>query len=121
MLGLVQNASLRGVFYRYRADEFPEKHFSDRRDLGFLAQEVEAVLPELVYDDADGFKHVAYARFAPVLAAALGALSTKHEDLLDQHADLAASHAALSEKHADLERRLRDVEAATGRGGRSPL
>ena len=34
-----------------------------------------------VYDDADGFKHVAYGRAAPVLAAALAALAAKHDGL----------------------------------------
>ena len=33
------------------------------------------------YDDADGFKHVAYGRAAPVLAAALAALAAKHDGL----------------------------------------
>ena len=46
-----------------------------------MAQRVEEAFPSLVYDDADGFKHVAYGRAAPVLAAALAALAAKHDGL----------------------------------------
>ena len=39
--------------------------------LGLIAQDVEAVLPELVHDDADGYKHVRYQHLTALLAAAI--------------------------------------------------
>ncbi|GLE09288.1 hypothetical protein PINS_up020897 [Pythium insidiosum] len=65
---------LEGVAYAYRVDEFPSRGFGDRQEIGFLAQEVERVLPEVVTQDSEGFKFVAYARVVPVLVEAL-----KHE------------------------------------------
>lgn len=40
-------------------------------EYGFIAQEVEEVIPEVVSEDAEGFKMVAYARIVPVLTSAL--------------------------------------------------
>jgi hypothetical protein len=39
--------------------------------LGLVAQDVEAVLPELVHDDADGYKHVRYQHLTALLAEAI--------------------------------------------------
>lgn len=73
----ISNASeivsqLRGVEYAYNSDEFPNKFPHDgRRELGFIAQEVERVVPQVVSTAADGFKYVAYARLVPVVVEAL--------------------------------------------------
>jgi hypothetical protein len=39
--------------------------------LGLIAQDVEAVLPELVRDDADGYKHIRYQHLTALLAEAV--------------------------------------------------
>lgn len=44
-----------------------------RRQQGFIAQEVEQVAPEVVAEDGNGYKTVAYSRLVPTLAAALSA------------------------------------------------
>ncbi|ETP02827.1 hypothetical protein F441_20154 [Phytophthora nicotianae CJ01A1] len=65
-------AQLRGVEYAYNSAEFPDKFPHDgQRELGFIAQEVEKVAPQVVSTDADGFKYVAYARLMPVVVEAL--------------------------------------------------
>ncbi len=52
----------------YRSDTFPQRrHFSTAREIGFIAQDVETVLPQVVTTDSDGFKGVAYSRIVPVL------------------------------------------------------
>ena len=47
---------LRGVTFDWKTKEFQERAFSDNRALGFIAQEVEQVLPEVVQTEktADG-------------------------------------------------------------------
>lgn len=45
----------------------------DVRQYGFIAQEVESLIPEVVSEDAQGFKAVAYSRLVPVVASAVGA------------------------------------------------
>ncbi len=38
-----------------------------RREIGFLAQEVETVFPELVYENSEGIKAIDYVKFTPIL------------------------------------------------------
>lgn len=64
-------SKLEGVAYNYRQQAFPEKKFSSERELGFLAQDVERVVPQVVTQNADGFKYVAYARLMPVVVEAV--------------------------------------------------
>jgi hypothetical protein len=61
---------LRGVAYDWRTD-LPGQHFTAQRQIGFIAQEVEQVLPELVYTDTEGYKSVAYVNVVPVLVEAI--------------------------------------------------
>jgi len=51
---------LQSMYFDWRADEFPDRNFGAARSFGLVAQEVEAVLPELVVTDAAGFKAVKY-------------------------------------------------------------
>lgn len=53
----------------------------DKEALGFIAQEVEKVLPELVNTAAD-HKSVAYIQFIPLLLEGMKALMKQNEDLL---------------------------------------
>ena len=49
---------LSGVSYHFNTAAFPTKAFPTQKQYGFLAQEVEKTIPELVYTGADGFKGV---------------------------------------------------------------
>lgn len=71
---------LEGVEYSYRVDEFPEKRFPKEREIGFVAQQVEQVLPHVISEDTKGFKYVAYARIVPVVVEAVKELQqgTQH-------------------------------------------
>ena len=72
------------VYYDWKTTEFPEKKFSDRRQLGFIAQELEQVFPELVHTDKHGFKSVDYAKMSAVLWQALKEQQDKINTLEDQ-------------------------------------
>jgi hypothetical protein len=62
--------TIRGVAYFWRTEEFPEKHFNDRRQVGVIAQEVERHFPEVVDTNKDGYKSVNYpALVAPLIEA----------------------------------------------------
>ena len=52
-------------------DEFPNKGFETSPQVGWIAQEVQAVAPELVHMDEDGYLSVAYGRSAAVIAEAV--------------------------------------------------
>ena len=62
--------SLEGVFYSFKTKEFPDRKFSDRREMGVIAQAVEKIYPEAVTKDKDGFRSVAYSMLiAPLIEA----------------------------------------------------
>ena len=58
---------LRGVSYDWNQAAFPDRNFPDGRQMGFIAQEVEKIFPELVMTDAEGYKSVNYIGIVPVL------------------------------------------------------
>lgn len=63
--------ALRGVEFDWATAEYPDRQFSDRRQLGFIAQEVEQVAPEAVSTDGEGYKYVDYGKLVPLLTEAL--------------------------------------------------
>ena len=69
--GLEKVLGLRGVSYDWRMKEFPNKGFEKGGQIGFIAQEVEEVLPDLVSTDDQGFKSVKYANITAVLVEAI--------------------------------------------------
>ncbi len=88
---------INGVRYDWKQEEFPEKHFSDKNQIGFIAQEIEKIFPEMVFTDEKGFKSVDYARLTPVLVEAIKELNSKNEKL--------------ENKNQKLEGRLDKIEA----------
>jgi hypothetical protein len=62
---------LRGVSYNWRKDEFPDKNFENKEQIGLIAQEVEKIYPQLVDTDALGFKSVQYSKVVALLIEAL--------------------------------------------------
>jgi hypothetical protein len=56
-------------------------YFVRRHDIGVIAQELEAVMPEVVADRADGFKAVKYDRIVALLIEAVKELSAKVDAL----------------------------------------
>ena len=70
---LERTLMLRGVTFEWRRDEFPERHFARGRDIGFVAQEVESIFPELVSTERDGYRSVDYAALTPILVEAIKA------------------------------------------------
>jgi hypothetical protein len=78
---------LRGVSFEWR-ENAPEGRSG--RDLGVIAQEVEAVFPELVHTDEQGFKRVNYmGLIAPLIEAVkeLDARLSRLEHILADHDD----------------------------------
>jgi len=60
-------SQLNGLYYTWKKDAGTDKP----RKLGFIAQEVEKVIPELVKTDSEGMKSVDYVSVVPVLVEAL--------------------------------------------------
>jgi hypothetical protein len=63
--------ALRGVCYEWRREARSELGRDEGSQVGFIGQEVEAVCPELVASDAEGYKSLNYSRLTAVLVEAV--------------------------------------------------
>lgn len=81
---------LRGVRYQMRCNEFPEKKFPEEEQMGFIADEVEKIIPQVVLTDLDGYKHMAYSHLTPVLTESIKELDTRVSELEQQNQRLVA-------------------------------
>lgn len=69
--------TLDAVNYLYKTDEFPKHAFPKTRQIGFIAQAVEKVFPELVMKTPEGHLMVNYANLTPVLTEGVKELSSQ--------------------------------------------
>lgn len=67
-LGIIQN--VRGVYFDWKENPATPRGGSGQQ-VGFIGQEVEKVLPQLVKKDDRGYRAVSYSGFTPVLLEAL--------------------------------------------------
>ncbi len=70
------------VTFDYRADDFPNRNFPRTSQIGWVADEVEKVFPELVTTDESGFRGVAYARSCAVIAQAVKEMRDEYRGML---------------------------------------
>jgi hypothetical protein len=81
---------LRGVAFNWKTDEYPGKGFDAGGHYGVIAQEIEAVLPEVVREGVDGEKSVAYSEIIPVLIESIKQLKTENDGLRQRLAAIEA-------------------------------
>jgi hypothetical protein len=87
---------LRGVHYRWNRNAYPDMKFDDRKHIGFIAQEVEKVLPEVVTADEKGYKGVNYSQITSVLVEAV----KEQQNTID----------SLNNKLRDMEQKLKEMD-----------
>jgi hypothetical protein len=80
--------ALQPVHYFWRSTDFPQHHFGDGRAYGLIAQDVEAVLPELVVTGDDGFKAVDYTKLPLLTIQAVKELQAENESLKQRLTEL---------------------------------
>ncbi|HPQ34173.1 MAG TPA: tail fiber domain-containing protein, partial [Tenuifilaceae bacterium] len=78
---------IRGVRFMFRTDEFVKQGFSEREQIGVIAQELEAVFPELVFTDHEGYKSVAYGKLSAVLLQAIKEQQAEIDELKQAKAE----------------------------------
>jgi hypothetical protein len=57
------------VRYNWNIAAYPSMGFQDRRDIGFIAQQIEPILPEVVFTDSAGYKSVEYGKITSLIVA----------------------------------------------------
>jgi hypothetical protein len=80
---------LRGVNFSWRTDDFPENQFSEKEQVGFIAQEIEKVLPEVISKGSNGYYSVDYAKLTPVLVEAVKSQQKTIDEIKTQNDKLA--------------------------------
>ena len=85
-------STLRAVIGRYKTDD------DIKRRAFLMAQDVQAVLPEAVFEDADGHLLLGYSETIPLLVAAIQELSVKNDALEAANAAFETRLAALEAK-----------------------
>ena len=85
-------STLRAVIGRYKTDD------DSKRRAFLMAQDVQAVLPEAVSEDADGHLLLGYSETIPLLVAAIQELSAKNDALEAANAAFETRLAALEAK-----------------------
>lgn len=103
--------NLRGVTFDWKRDDYPDMNFTQGRQVGFIAQEVEKVLPELVTTDQNGYKSVAYADIVPVLVEAVKTQQKQMEAFKRDNDTLRGENAAIREQMSELLRAVQELKA----------
>ena len=101
---------LRGVSFDWRADEFPALKFSSGGQIGFIAQEVKKVFPEIVSSDAAGYLGISYEKLAPVFAEAIKEQQRQISAQQGEIENLKAENKKLESANERLETRVRALE-----------
>ena len=68
---LEQLVQLHPVYFRWKAEELPELQLGSGESFGLIAQDVEAVIPEMVTEGRGGYKAVHYSMLPLMLLQAL--------------------------------------------------
>jgi hypothetical protein len=74
-------SKLQGITYKWDIENNPDIRFDDETHIGFTAQNVEQVLPELVSTDEDGYKSMSYGDMTAVLVEAVKELKAQNDAL----------------------------------------
>lgn len=98
---------LDGLYYNWRVDEFPTKKFTTEQQMGFIAQDIEKLFPEMVHTDEAGYKSVNYGKLTPVLVEAIKEQQVQIDQL---KAEKAAFQTELADLKANVMARLEALE-----------
>ncbi|OFX17875.1 MAG: hypothetical protein A2033_18285 [Bacteroidetes bacterium GWA2_31_9] len=103
---------LQGVNYYWNQEKFPERSFSDKLQIGVIAQDIEKIYPELVSTDDKGYKSVNYTQLTPVLIEAIKELKGIIDNQNTEIQNLKADNSSLKATSTNYEIRLKKIEEA---------
>jgi Chaperone of endosialidase len=83
---LAKVKALQGVYFNWNQKEFPEKEFGSQDELGFIAQEVEKIVPEIVVKEKskEEYRSVKYDKLVALLVEAIKEQQKQIEGLRNQ-------------------------------------
>jgi hypothetical protein len=98
-------SKLEGVTYSFR-DELREegKELPKGQQIGFIAQDLQKVLPEVVSEDEEGLLSVSYRSLIPILVEG-------HKELMDENERLETSLKEAQEMNRKMEQEIEDIKS----------
>ena len=75
---------LEGTTYLMNRDAFPERRFNEGLQYGFIAQDLQKVMPTAVMEDEEGYLGVNYDAVIPILVEGVKELETRMEGELEE-------------------------------------
>ncbi len=89
---------LNPVNYKFKVEEFKDKYdFDNTLQYGFIAQELETVMPSSVVAMQDGYKGVNYTSLIPVLTNAIKTMDTKMQAMEAEINTLKAENSSMKQ------------------------
>ncbi len=105
--GLSVVRQLRPTTYEFNTEEkFAGHDFDNGLQSGFIAQEVEKVLPHTVFTDEKGFKSVNYIAVLPYLVGAVQDLDSENKSLKAENSAIIAQNQEIIAQNAALQAQL---------------
>ena len=80
--------SLQGVSYLWDKQNHPEMNFNEMPQIGFIAQDVEKIIPEAVIKDDNGYYSMNYSTLIPILNEGIKEQETTIEEMKNEIAEL---------------------------------
>jgi hypothetical protein len=108
-LGIVNQ--LNPVFYDWDRSHSKASGFEDKHQVGFIAQEVEKVLPEVVNKGEDSYRSLEYGKIVSVVVAAVKELYSKVLGIDRELASVKAEKADKTEVDAKVQKLEYDIDA----------
>ena len=106
---------LRGTSYNWRVGEIEGRNFTDDAQIGFIAQELREVYPEMVHEDEDGYLSVNYMQVVPVLVEAIkeqqAKIAEQQAKTAEQQAKMAKQQAKTAEQQAKMAKQQKASDA----------
>jgi len=98
---------LEAVYYYWKLNEYPNHGFTEDRQLGLIAQELEKIYPEFVSIDSEGYRTVDYEKLSALAVEVLKQEQTQLDILTKEHAQLSK---IIEERLSTIENILSDAQ-----------
>jgi hypothetical protein len=96
--GINELMKLNSISYLWKVNDYPEMGFDKGDQFGFIAQEFEKIIPELVRTDNDGYKSIDYVKLIPVLVEAIQEQQGQIESTKQENEHLKSQLQSLQER-----------------------
>jgi len=98
--------TMQGVYYHWKTDQFKNRGFNNKRQIGFIAQDLEKIFPELVFKGEDGYLSVDYQKVTAILVEAVKKQQLQINELKSENEILKKNNENINE----LKTRMDDME-----------